>query len=176
MSEIFRRIVAALVCAAFLSTAVFAEAKSEDTTPVPYEKEEFPQWAHDLRRAEIITLGSLPFVLLRSTIVYSFWRYYDNDYSSSYFPNPLSKTSEGAGLDTDEQKMLLATSAAISVGIGLTDFVIQLFRRHSKKSKERRLQREAEKNIQIEPVEHSEEEFSDMLPPPEPPREPDDKE
>jgi len=171
MSELFKRVIASFVAIAFLSTSVFAgsstnsgsskSSEKESTEPLPYTKEEFPQWAHDLRRTEIITFGSLPFVLLQSTIVYSFWRYYDNDYSSSYFPNPLSKTSEGAGLDSDEQKMLLATSAAISLGLGLTDLAIQIIKRHSKKRKERRLKQKAEENINIEPIEEPDFEFEE---------------
>ena len=150
MPNALKKALASVIAIVFLSTAVFADTSTE---PVPYEKNEFPQWAHDLRRTEVITLGSLPFVLLQSTIVYSFWRYYDNDYSSQYFPNPLSKTSEGAGLDSDEQKMLLATSAAISVGLGLTDLTIQLIKRFSKKRKQKRLEMEKEKNIHIMPIE-----------------------
>jgi len=173
MNEQFKRITSALIALVFASSLVFAEKSSDKTTshtPEPYTKEEFPIWAHDLRRTEIITLGSLPFVLLQSTIVYSFWRYYDNDFSSEYYPNPLSNTSAGAGLDQDEQKMLLATSAAISVGLGIVDLTVQVIRRHLKKRKNRRLQKEKEKNIVIEAIEPSEEEFPE-LPLPPPPRE-----
>ncbi|MBQ3825400.1 MAG: hypothetical protein II811_04630 [Spirochaetaceae bacterium] len=167
MTEAFRRITAAIIALVFACSAVFADDAADSSAEAePYTKEEFPQWAHDLRRTEIITFGSLPFVLLQSTIIYSFWRYYDNDYSSSYVPNPLANSSEGAGLDENEQKMLLATSAAISVGLGLIDFTVQLIRRYSKKRKAQRLQQEKDKNIVIEPIEPTEPSADDMPPPP----------
>ena len=131
---------------------------------MPYAKNEFPQWAKDLRRAEIISFGSLPFVLLQSAIVYTSYRYYDHDFSSSYVPNPLARTSSGANLDEDEQKMLFATSAAISLGLGILDLTIQLIRRYNRKRKLRRAEREKDNNVTIEPIEIEEEE--DFPPPP----------
>ena len=44
---------------------------SEDTTPLEYDSSSMPQGLKDLRRFEIITLGSLPFVTLDAGIVYS---------------------------------------------------------------------------------------------------------
>ncbi|MEE1181408.1 MAG: hypothetical protein UHY90_04070, partial [Treponema sp.] len=45
----------------------FAE---ESTEPVPYSKEEFPQWALDLRRFEVVSLGSIPFAMIGVVLVY----------------------------------------------------------------------------------------------------------
>ena len=51
-----------------LAPGLFADSTS--TSPAPYEKEEFPDFLHDLRRFEIITLGSLPFVTLDTSLAY----------------------------------------------------------------------------------------------------------
>ena len=44
---------------------------SEDTTPLEYDNSTMPQGLKDLRRFEIVTLGSIPFVTLDAGIVYS---------------------------------------------------------------------------------------------------------
>ena len=169
MRESIKRLVSIVLCFVFFSNMLFAASSSEDTTAEPYGDDEFPQYALDLRRTEIITFGSIPFVLLQSTIVYSFWRYYDHGFSSDYIPNPLAKSSSAAGLDTDEQKMLLKSTAAICIGLGITDLIIQLIKRHRSKSNTRKKEKDAMQPITIEAVdEEDEEEFYEEPPlPPE---------
>ena len=105
---------------------------SEDTTPKPYEEDEFPQTLTDIRRFEIITLGALPFVTLDTTIVYSNFRYAQNDFDSAYKPDIFSSSS----FTQDEQKGIILTSLGICVGIGLSDLIVQLIKRSSKKRKQ----------------------------------------
>lgn len=103
---------------AFLATNCFAENTTE---AVPYEKNEFPPVLKNLRRAEIITFGSLPFVSLTSSLVYSFIRYGASG-GKAEFPNPFSTNN---AFSTKEHVGLLLTSLGISFGIGLTDFIVQ---------------------------------------------------
>lgn len=112
-----------------LSTNLFAE----DTNPAPYDKEEFPQGLQDLRRFEIISLGSLPFVTLDATLVYSGIRYVKNDFDSSFKPDIFSKSS----FNQDEQVGLILTSLGISVGIGLTDYIVHIIKRSKEKKKDK---------------------------------------
>ena len=105
---------------------------SEDTSPKPYEEDEFPQTLKDIRRFEIITLGALPFVTLDTTIVYSNLRYAQNDFDSAYKPDIFSSSS----FTQDEQKGIILTSLGICVGIGLSDLIVQLIKRSSKKRKQ----------------------------------------
>ena len=105
---------------------------SEDTSPKPYEEDEFPQTLKDIRRFEIITLGALPFVTLDTTIVYSNFRYAQNDFDSAYKPDIFSSSS----FTQDEQKGIILTSLGICVGIGLSDLIVQLIKRSSKKRKQ----------------------------------------
>lgn len=106
-------------------------AFSEDTTPEPYKDEEFPQGLQDLRRFEIISLGSMPFVLLDTSLVYSGIRYAKNDFSDEYKPALFSNSS----YTEDEQKGIIFTALGISIGIGLTDYIVQVIKRNSKKKK-----------------------------------------
>ena len=131
----------------FLIFPLYAEKATQDV--VPYSKEEFSPVMHDIRSAEIITLGSLPFVTLLTTISYSMLRYCNNGFDSSYVPNPLAKTSEAANLNTSEQKMIILSSAGISLALGLTDFYFN----HSKKQKEKKSMQESP--VTVKPLQYS---------------------
>lgn len=117
----------------------------------PYNEKTMPQWVKDMRRGEIVTLGSWPFTTLMVSFSYSFAMFAYHDWDGSYFRNPFS--SSGDGYSFNELKGILLTSAAISVGIGVTDLVWQIVKRERAKKK-----RNAEqlKNITITPVESNE--------------------
>ena len=140
-------------CAALLLLCVIAfpcrAKEAKDTTPAPYTDDEFPQFMKDLRRAEIVSLGALPFVTLTSTIVYSSARYAQHGFDSEYFPNPFAKASASNGYSTAEQAGILLTSAGISVGIGLTDLLISVIRRNAAKKK---LERKEKAPIVVTPI------------------------
>ena len=123
--------------------------EAKDTTPAPYTDDEFPQFMKDLRTAEIVSLGALPFVSLTSTIVYSSARYAQHGFDSEYFPNPFAKASASNGYSTAEQAGILLTSAGISVGIGLTDLLISVIRRNAAKKK---LERKEKAPIVVTPI------------------------
>ena len=123
--------------------------EAKDTTPAPYTDDEFPQFMKDLRRAEIISFGALPFVTLTSTIVYSSARYAQHGFNSEYFPNPFAKASASNGYSTAEQAGILLTSAGISVGIGLTDLLVSVIRRKAAKKK---LERKEKAPIVVTPI------------------------
>ncbi|MBO5137257.1 MAG: hypothetical protein J6B81_01995 [Spirochaetaceae bacterium] len=128
-----KKIILILITCIYLATVLVA---SEPTVELEsYTQENIPSWAEDLRRAEIITFGSLPFVTLGVTMGYSFYRYFSNGMDSAYFPNPLAKTSEGANLSTDEQVGIILSSVVISSLIGITDFTINLVQRNKEKKK-----------------------------------------
>ncbi len=124
----------ALILAFSYTTGILCAAEPTVTIE-PYTKDEFPVWAKDLRRTEIVTLGSLPFVTLGVTMGYSFYRYFSHGMDTAYFPNPMAKSSSAANLNTDEQIGIIATSAAISLLIGLTDLTVQLIRRKNEPGK-----------------------------------------
>ena len=94
-----------------------------------------PQGLKDLRRFEIITLGSLPFVTLDAGIVYSGIRWANNGFDSAYSPNPFATST----YSTEEQIGILLTSIGISISIGLTDYIINLVKRSNKKNREKLL-------------------------------------
>ena len=105
---------------------------ADDTTPAPYTNSEFPTFMQDLRRFEIITLGSLPFVTLDTSLAYSTLRYAQHDYDAKYMPSLLGTST----YDSDEQIGIVLTSLGISVGIGITDLVIHLIKRSNTRKRQ----------------------------------------
>lgn len=139
------KFIASLICISIISslfTPVFsADAKS--TTPEPYNQDEFPQALKDFRRFEIITLGSMPFVMLDTTLVYTGYQYFTGE--SETF-NVLNTNT----FDTEQSTQIILTSLAISAGIGLTDLIIQIIKRQTKKKKARIKNSNANLNIYLD--------------------------
>ncbi len=86
--------------------------------PEPYEPDEFPRVARDLRRFQIITLGTVPLTLLFSSLGYRTWRIANED----------DLSWRDSGVYTDEQRnRVLGIGLSMSVGVGVLDFVLGLF-------------------------------------------------
>ena len=135
-------------CVVCLSAFLLSVAPAEDATK--YDDIKFPQWVKDLRRTEIITFGSLPFVTIWSTLAYSEIEYGE-------FHNPRDKSADG--FSPADQKSIVQISAITCLGLGLTDLAITLIRRHLKK---RRADRERPDIITITPMQKDEEPGDDF--------------
>ncbi len=103
------------------SNLMFADDEAES-----YDSVNFPQWAKDLRRTEIITFGSLPFVTIWTTVIYSYAVYGE-------FQNPLDKSN--SSFTEDDQWMIIKMSAATCLALGLVDLGINLILRRMEKNK-----------------------------------------
>jgi hypothetical protein len=130
-----------LICCILLLThlALFGQSSTKiNTTPDPWTKEEFPQWAHDVRRAEIVAFGSLPFTFFISTLVMDSVRYANNNWDSRYAPWPL----KGAGaidMTEDEKVQTFLFGCIGAIGVSLIDqIIIQVKRNQVKKIEESR--------------------------------------
>ena len=142
-------------------TPVFA-ADTKSTTPEPYEEDEFPSWLKDLRRAEIITLGAMPFITLNTSLCYSFGNYAFHNFDSDYFVNPFAQGSDTSSYTSGEQAGILLTSLGICLGIGITDFIVHSVKRSNQKKK---MRTQKKGNINIESV-ADDPEATKILPPP----------
>lgn len=103
-------------------------AQEMETAPEPYAPDEFPGWARDLRRGEIIALGSFPVVLLLSNIGYDVVRFgresleageWNYTYAPWFFGPP-----DKPPLTEDERIGVLLTAAGLSIGVAVVDFII----------------------------------------------------
>ena len=124
-----------LLIISLFSQNLFADTSSTSTIPKAYDDDEFPQALLDLRRFEIITLGSMPFVMLDTTLAYSAYKYASGKSTSFNFLNSSS-------YDKDETKKIILTSLGISASIGLTDFIVRLVKRSKAKKASRNLYNE----------------------------------
>ena len=147
----------------FLAFSIFSLcAETASTTPEPYKKEEFPGFLHDLRRAEIITLGAMPFVTFNLTFGYSFANYAMHGFDSSYFVNPFANSSDENAFSSDEQIAIIVASVCISAGIGLTDFIVHSAKRNNQM---RKLKSQKNGPIEISPIEDDPEAVKISRPP-----------
>jgi hypothetical protein len=88
-----------------------------NTEPAPYRPDEFPDWALKLRRAEIISAGTIPITFLVTFFAYDLIRF------GVHQGDPLYNPFTGSVSYTDGEKMgTVLTACGISIGIALIDF------------------------------------------------------
>jgi hypothetical protein len=91
--------------------------------PVPYKEDEFPQWLKDLRRAEIVFFGTLPFTLLVSMQGYEIARFYIHDQDPLYTPWPF-RSAQAPPYTFEEQMTVVGTALVISGLLALADYIL----------------------------------------------------
>ena len=118
-----RGAVYAVVCLALFFHPFSAfSADSSSSSSSTYDDIQFPQWSKDLRRTEIITLGSVPFVTLWTTLGYSMAVYGE-------FRNPMSTNTDD--FTESDKKKIIAMTGGICLGLGLFDLAVNLVKRAS---------------------------------------------
>jgi hypothetical protein len=95
-----------------------AEAQTE-------EKDEFPQWARDLRRADIITFGVFPFTFFLGSVIVDTYRFSQHDWDSRYAPWPVGSVSR----TTKEHVAAISVAAGGAVLVAVADYFIQRAKR-----------------------------------------------
>lgn len=116
------------------------------------EKQELPLWISDIRRAEVITFGSIPFTMLGVSLVTSIIQWGESGFDPNGFPNPLDTSPDTANFSQDEIWRNVGIAAGISLGIGLTDFIVQMVRRA--KAKKRLVDATYLENVTVTPIIH----------------------
>lgn len=146
----FRKCVAIFLLLVFVPSVIFAADASIQIEP--YHEGEFPDWLLDVRRAEIVSLGSLPFTTLSCTLIYSFYRYAANNFDKDYFPNPLAKSSASANLTKEEQIGIISVSAGLSLTAGIIDYIISSSKRTENRKQEEEKDAGTAQNVTITPL------------------------
>ncbi|SIP98263.1 hypothetical protein SAMN05920897_10284 [Alkalispirochaeta americana] len=112
-----------------LAVAVAGSSLSDDDSPpLPYEREEFPDWARDLRRGEIVAIGSFPLAVILSGIGLQLGRFAvksleEGQFSQEYAPFFFS-TRTGSQYNQEERVGLLISAGIISVGVAVADYIL----------------------------------------------------
>lgn len=145
-----RTVSSILILVFFVSCATVQTPENKE--PIPYEKDEFSNWQKDLRRAEIIAFGALPFVTFMSSLYYDIYRYVDHNQDDAYLPWPLKDNETAVPLTEDEQKTILISAVGVSVGVALFDFGYHALRRYIRNKKLDKKNKEAYRAIIINEI------------------------
>lgn len=94
---------------------------SDPLLPEDYSPEEFPLWAHDLRRYEVVAIGSYPITFFASSLIYDFSMYAANDFNPSY--------SMGSQRDSRDISIIIGSAVCVSLVIATVDLIINTSRR-----------------------------------------------
>ena len=132
--------------ATFALSPVRAATSSDDDSEEaePYDLSEFPQWTKDLRRFEIVSLGSVPFVMFSVATAFSSYQYFSGE--TRQFINPFSRSSYSEG----DQMKIFFLSLGTGVFIGLSDLTINLIKRRVERKRAMRI-KAAEDQIIVVP-------------------------
>ena len=89
----------------------------------PYEDDEFPQWAKDLRRYEIIFFGTIPFTFFFSSFSYDFYRYASNNFDQTLAPAILGNKTPPVRT-YNEKLQIITVSVSLSAVLALVDYLL----------------------------------------------------
>jgi hypothetical protein len=113
------RVVAFLL---FLAVLPCVDAQSGTADSSEEEKIEWPQFARDLRRFDVVSFGLFPFAFLVTSIGYDLMRSSQHGWDSAYYPWPLN--SDGVGWSSDDYRNVLIGAAVVSLSVAAIDMAI----------------------------------------------------
>ncbi len=90
----------------------------------PYRPDEFPEWAHTVRRFETIFFGALPFAFFFSSFGYDMYAYSKNGFSQEYLPLFLGSSPEKEEFTQDTMVERIGISISLSLVIAVADLII----------------------------------------------------
>ncbi|MDR1429233.1 MAG: hypothetical protein LBI85_03005 [Spirochaetaceae bacterium] len=92
-------------------------------SPLEVSPEEFPLWARDLRRGEIVAFGAVPFTMFFSIFAMDAYRWASHDQDLRYAPWPF-KAAGAVSMSEGEQFLCFGIAIAGAVTIALADHLI----------------------------------------------------
>lgn len=93
----------------------------EPIMPEEYDPSEFPLWTQDLRRFEIVTVGTFPITYIFASLIYDFSILAANNFNNQY--------SFGSQRDARDIGIIAGSAAAVSFILATVDLFINLNRR-----------------------------------------------
>jgi len=91
----------------------------------PYAPDEFPEWAHVLRRYETIFFGSIPISFLFTSLGFDFYAYATHDFSEDYLPLFLGTSPEKEDFNRSVIGAKITVSISLSAVIAYIDYLIE---------------------------------------------------
>lgn len=134
------KIAAALLFFILILSPSYAAAQTTAAATAPlaavsFDMSDFPQWARDIRRFEIVTFGSFPFTMFTATFAMDTYRWSQangmdwSDAGRRYAPWPL-KSAGAVSMESREYEMTIGIAAGLSLAIAVADFAIVQIKRH----------------------------------------------
>ena len=125
--------IAVVVLFFFINSLIYsADDDYKDLIPEEYGKDEFIQPLKDLRRAEVILIGSYPFSVLFAKLGMDFYDYASSGFNSRKAPSMFGGAVDAEGSSSNVEKVLL-TALYISISITVLDFIIGKVKSKGKK-------------------------------------------
>jgi hypothetical protein len=121
-----KRFTLVLIALAVLSGAVQSQEQpvvGADTDPEEYSEQEFSPFLRDLRRAEIIMLGTFPVTLFLSLEAYDIYRFAASGGALEYAPWPF-RPPGAVGYTGKENLGMFLAAISTSVLIAAADYII----------------------------------------------------
>ena len=118
-----------------LGGAVPAAAQTNPPPEITLGASDFPRWAHDIRRWEIIAFGSFPFTMFTATFAMDTYRWVNannmdwSDEGRRYAPWPL-KSAGAVNMENHEYEMTIGIAAGMSLAVAMADLIIVQVKRH----------------------------------------------
>jgi hypothetical protein len=113
----------------FLAVASGVDAQSNTAAPSDVEKIEWPQFAQDLRRFDVVSFGLYPFAYLVTGIGYDLVRSAQHGWDSAYYPWPLN--DGGASWNSDDYRKVIIGAAVVSLAVAAVDITIVWIKRRA---------------------------------------------
>ncbi|MCL2705132.1 MAG: hypothetical protein FWE72_02865 [Spirochaetaceae bacterium] len=127
------RKIAVVVLFCFINSLIFsADNTYDDLIAEEYDTTAFPQILKDIRRAEIILVGSYPLTVFFSKLGLDFYDYAASGFDNKNAPSMLGGAGEGDKSTKDVERVLI-TALCVSAGVAVLDFVIGKIKAKGKK-------------------------------------------
>jgi hypothetical protein len=102
----------------------YGQAQDQEAPePEEYGEDEFSPFLRDLRRAEIVMLGSFPLTLFLSLEFYDLYRYADSKRDYRYAPWPF-RAPDAIGYSQKENLGIFLSAVTASLLIATADYII----------------------------------------------------
>ena len=118
-----RRITVFLCVFLCFSSLSLSYGQEEPQDPEPYQENEFPAWAWDIRRWEIVFLGTFPFTMFYSTLTFQVNRYIQSGFEEELVPAPFGGL-RSIPLEAKEKRGIIISALSMSAAIAFTDLII----------------------------------------------------
>ena len=121
-----KRFTLVLIALAVLSGAVQSQEQpvvGADTDPEEYSEQEFSPFLRDLRRAEIIMLGTFPVTLFLSLEAFDIYRFAASGGAPEYAPWPF-RPPGAVGYTEKENLGVFLAAVSTSVLIAAADYIV----------------------------------------------------